>query len=101
MDGLVTESVVRDGETVTVQCSSTHLTSFACLVDVGRAQVSVCMCMHVCVEGGKGGRVLYAHVKLDCLFQIEDKALNIVSYIGLGISLTFLLLTIIFFLSFR
>ena len=55
MDGLVTESVVRDGETVTVQCSSTHLTSFACLVDVGRAQVSVCMCVHVCVEGGRGG----------------------------------------------
>ena len=40
MDGLVTESVVRDGGSVTVQCSSTHLTSFACLVDVGGAQVS-------------------------------------------------------------
>ena len=50
MDGVVTESVVRDGEHVTVQCVSTHLTSFACLVDVGGAQVSVFVCMHVCVH---------------------------------------------------
>ena len=29
----------REGNTVTVNCSSTHLTSFAVLVDVGGAQV--------------------------------------------------------------
>ena len=40
-------------------------------------------------------------MRLNCSFQIKNKALNVVSYIGLGISITFLLLTIIFFLSFR
>ena len=52
MDGVVTESVVRDGEHVTVQCTSTHLTSFACLVDVGGAQVSVYVsaCVYVYVR---------------------------------------------------
>ena len=38
-DGLRTESVTRDGNTVTVTCASFHLTSFAVLVDVGGAQV--------------------------------------------------------------
>ena len=38
-DGLRTESVTRDGNTVTVTCASFHLTSFAILVDVGGAQV--------------------------------------------------------------
>ena len=37
-------SVTRDGDFVTVQCSSTHLTSFAVLVDVGGAQVHTCTC---------------------------------------------------------
>jgi len=52
VDGVVTESVVRDGEHVTVQCTSTHLTSFACLVDVGGAQVSVYVSafVHACVR---------------------------------------------------
>ena len=34
-DGITTVSVTRDGDFVTVQCSSTHLTSFAVLVGVG------------------------------------------------------------------
>ena len=38
-EGLRTESVTRDGDTVTVTCSSNHLTSFAVLVDVGGAWV--------------------------------------------------------------
>ena len=38
-EGLRTESVTRDGDTVTVTCSSNHLTSFAVLVDVGGARV--------------------------------------------------------------
>ena len=38
-DGLRTESVTRDGNTVTVTCASFHPTSFAVLVDVGGAQV--------------------------------------------------------------
>ena len=43
--GLRTVSVTRDGNTVTVVCSSTHLTSFAVLVDVGGARVSDCVCV--------------------------------------------------------
>ena len=38
-DGLRTKDVTRNGNTITVTCSSTHLTSFAVLVDVGGAQV--------------------------------------------------------------
>ena len=38
-EGVRTESVTRDGDTVTVTCASLHLTSFAVLVDVGGAQV--------------------------------------------------------------
>ena len=32
--------MTRDGDTVTVTCSSNHLTSFAVLVDVGGAKVT-------------------------------------------------------------
>ena len=32
-------AVIREGNTVTVMCTSSHLTSFAVLVDVGGAQV--------------------------------------------------------------
>ena len=38
-EGLRTESVTKDGDNVTVTCSSNHLTSFAVLVDVGGAKV--------------------------------------------------------------
>ena len=34
-EGVKTENVTRVGDTVTVVCSSTHLTSFAVLIDVG------------------------------------------------------------------
>ena len=37
--GLETVSVTRVGDIVTVNCSSSHLTSFAVLVDVRGAQV--------------------------------------------------------------
>ena len=40
-EGLKTVSVTRVGDRVTVTCASSHLTSFAVLVDVGGAQVSV------------------------------------------------------------
>ena len=39
LEGLKTESVMREGSNVTLTCSSTHLTSFAVLVDVGGAKV--------------------------------------------------------------
>ena len=38
-DGLTTVNVTKDGDFVTIQCSSTHLTSFAVLVAVGGTQV--------------------------------------------------------------
>ena len=46
-DGLKTESVTRDGNTVTITCSTTHLTSFAVLVDVsgGGSKVSIIICL--------------------------------------------------------
>ena len=37
--------MTREGNTVTVTCTSTHLTSFAVLVDVGGARV--CLYIHV------------------------------------------------------
>ena len=49
--GLRTESVTRDESIVTVVCASTHLTSFAVLVDVGGARVCLCVCVCVCVCG--------------------------------------------------
>ena len=39
MEGVTTEKVTILGDSATVQCFSLHLTSFACLVDVGGAQV--------------------------------------------------------------
>ena len=38
-EGLRTVSVTRDGDTITVICTSSHLTSFAVLVDVAGVQV--------------------------------------------------------------
>ena len=38
--GVTTDSVTTGGNSTVVQCSSTHLTSFAVLVDVGGLQVS-------------------------------------------------------------
>ena len=37
--GVTTEKVIILGDVAIVECSSLHLTSFACLVDVGGAQV--------------------------------------------------------------
>ena len=40
-EGVSTERVERDGDSVSVQCSSNHLTSFAVLVDVAGTQNKV------------------------------------------------------------
>ena len=42
-EGLRTESVTREGNNVTVTCSSNHLTSFSVLVDVSGAKVKKCV----------------------------------------------------------
>ena len=47
-EGLRAVEVTRDGNTVSVVCASTHLTSFAVLVDVRGAQV---LCMSWSVVG--------------------------------------------------
>ena len=73
-----------------VLCNSTHLTSFAVLVDVsGHHTVSViivvqCMLWTIAQE----------------INPVEARALSIVSYIGCTVSIICLTLTVIFFLSF-
>ena len=108
---VVTDEVVRgEGGAVQVRCLSTHLTSFAVLVDVtgsgvsrfslyiakshkpiSSRNVSVPVCaIHV---------TIYYHYSYVHSIQSGGKALKIVSYIGLGVSLACLLVTIIFFLT--
>ena len=126
-DSVAAVELTREGNVVTVTCSSVHLTSFAVLVDVGGAQVSVYiafmdliainMCdivpihvlyfsifftaflilTYIC-EISSRGKPIYTYSS-HCL-QLDSEALRIVSYIGLAISLACLLLTIIFFLTF-
>ena len=81
-----------------VQCTSTHLTSFAVLVDVRGVQVGIaipivfvlCKFNLICINN-----VVYVSI-----LQINTKALSVVSYIGLALSMVCLLATIIFFISF-
>ena len=109
--------MTRDGNTVTVTCASFHLTSFAVLVDVGGAQVHIynivvytsvaiiymCICCIVyayTMTPATSLLIIVSYIIYTViLIQLEDEALQIVSYIGLAISLACLLLTIIFFLS--
>ena len=46
-EGLRTESLTRDGSSATITCSSSHLTSFAVLVDVGGAKVLIILNLHL------------------------------------------------------
>ena len=41
-DGINTSSIITDGNTTSVQCESTHFTSFAVLVDVAGG-LQVCL----------------------------------------------------------
>ena len=53
-DGIQVISAVTKGNTTTVVCSSTHLTSFAVLVDVaGGLEVSDSVYRALCYEGRK------------------------------------------------
>lgn len=74
-DGVSMTSVEVRGDRMEVNCSSTHLTSFAVLVDVS-------------------GTLSEQNVT-----SVELQALQIVSYVGCAISIFFLGLAIIFFLS--
>ena len=85
VENVTTEKTTISGDQSTVQCSSTHLTSFAVLVDVRGVKVNKNMLN--CTE---------KHVAL--LMQIESKELSVVSYIGLSVSIICLVLTTIFLL---
>ncbi|XP_064386909.1 uncharacterized protein LOC135335369 isoform X2 [Halichondria panicea] len=71
-DGVSTINNATEGSTTTVQCSSTHLTSFAVLVDLG---------------GPKNSSL------------VERKILDVVSYAGCSISVVCLIVAVIFFLA--
>ena len=79
--------MTRDGNTVTVVCSSTHLTSFAVLVDVGGAKV----CQQYELRS-----IIFLPI---FWLQIDHMPLQVVSYIGISISIACLFLTILFFAS--
>ena len=88
VEGVTTEKTTVSGDQSTVQCSSSHLTSFAVLVDV---------------RGAKVRNEVHLSQAMFCLspLQINSRALSIVSYIGLSISIVCLVFTIIFFISLR
>lgn len=93
-DGLKTESVTRDGNMVTITCSTIHLTSFAVLVDVsGGSKV----CIYVYAHKVYRSRLIIN----DILYQqsADHKSLEVISYMGISISIACLFLTIIFFAS--
>lgn len=73
-----------------VQCYSTHLTSFAVLLAV---ETFVCLILRIMYNTCTCWRVY-------CI-QPDSKALTIISYIGCGISMTCLLVTIMYILTFR
>ena len=82
-----------------VQCTSVHLTSFAVLVDVRGVQVRTKHILSYLSHKASSSTV-HLFVLSHPYMQINAKALSIVSYIGLSLSLVSLLVTIIFFISF-
>ena len=99
-DGIATSGIKTEGNVTSVQCLSTHLTSFAVLVDVaGGLQV----CQYVV------GVITLVHVFivipsllllmfLQDISKVEGEALQIISYIGCAISAVCLIISIVFFL---
>ena len=85
------------GNVTSVQCLSTHLTSFAVLVDVaGGLQVcqyvtGVITIVHVFI-------VIPSLMLLQNISKPEGEALQIISYIGCAISAVCLIISIVFFL---
>ena len=103
----VAVTLAPDGLSYHVVCDTKHLTSFAVLVDVSDAEVRTaqnsshgiaCLLIIVGFDG-----VLTSLSKFDLQMTIPEAeafALTIVTYIGCGISLFCLLLSIIFYLSY-
>ena len=95
ISGVTTNSLSTSGNYTTLQCSSTHLTSFAVLVDVaGGLEVKNLPStkFQTCVK------TWLIHF-MQNIEQAERKALQIVSYVGCAISILCLVLTILFFVT--
>ena len=88
-----------DGNTTTVSCESTHLTSFAVLVDVrGTLQVRMVSKGNPLWRVGVDMTCEYMYFILQDISAAEQLALQIVSYIGCGISVICLAISILYFL---
>lgn len=107
-EGVDTLSVEKTDDRTIVRCSSTHLTSFAVLVNVAGVDVSSRQLISSIADRREGRREesVYFFYFFSCSsltnpqLQVSGQALQIVSYIGLAISLIFLLAAILFFLTF-
>ena len=97
---MTTTDVTTSGNQTAIRCSSTHLTSFAVLVDVaGGLAVSTWEIVYMyCRE------YIIIILLIMCTFLLQDipdperTALQIISYIGCAISILCLLGTVLFFL---
>ena len=112
-DGIRTTNSTMVGNVTSVQCLSTHLTSFAVLVDVAGG-LQVCIGCHSIVTTALyiGGlylacRIYQTNTALLCdnaflfwqeISKAERKALQVVSYIGCAISTICLIISIVFFI---
>ena len=81
-----------NSEDSTITCNSTHLTSFAVLVDVSGGHQVYCdaLAIHKCME-----------IVLQDTSSEERTVLSAISYIGCGISIACLLVTIAVLLYYR
>ena len=88
---MTTTDVTTSGNQTAIRCSSTHLTSFAVLVDVaGGLAVSAWAILYV-------ESIMHTFLPQD-IPDPERTALQIISYIGCAISILCLLGTVLFFL---
>ena len=97
-DGISITDNMTVGNVTSVQCQSTHLTSFAVLVDVAGG-------LQVCAGCQMWQNIVtYGFVFWLALFfwqdipEVERKALQIVSYIGCAISTFCLIIAVLFFI---
>lgn len=87
----------------TITCNSTHLTSFAVLVDVSGGHRVSCVTLwgFHCSSFGYAVGIHLMLLVLQDISEAESKALSIVSYIGCGISMLCLVIAIIVLAFYR
>lgn len=91
-DSVSTKCISTSNDQTSVICSSTHLTSFAVLVDVtGALGVNSVMEFYRI-------KTHHALIYLQKISTDEQYALEVVSYVGCTISITCLIITVVFFL---